>query len=58
MQILGKVLLLIVLACYVSIINAKSKTVKDTVVDGATHLKDNVVDGVKTGAKLATDAGK
>jgi hypothetical protein len=55
MQILGKVLLLIVLACYVS---AKSKTVKDTVVDGATHLKDNVVDGVKTGAKLATDAGE
>ena len=40
----------------------KQKNVKDTVVEQATHVKDNVVntvsDGVKTGAKVASDAAK
>ena len=69
MQVLGKFLLLSFLACYLLLTDAKSKTVKDTVVDGATHLKedvvegathikDSVVDGVKIGAKVAADAAK
>jgi len=58
MQVLGKILLLIVVACYVTTIYAESKTVKDTVVDGATHIKDTVSDGVETGAKVTTDAVK
>ena len=69
MQAFRNVLLFVVIACYVSNTEAKSKTVKDTVVDGATHLKDNVVegaahikdtvsDGVAAGAKVATDAAK
>lgn len=66
---LGKILFFIVLLCYVSISDAKSKTVQENIVDGATHVKDNVVkeavevkeklsDGVKTGAKVAADAAK
>ncbi len=69
MQVLGNILLLIFVSCYVLTINAESKTVKDTVVEGATHIKDTVVegatnikdtvaDGVKTGAKVAADAAK
>jgi hypothetical protein len=62
MQFLGKLSLLIVIVCYVSTTYGKQKTVTDTVVEGATHIKDNVVDavsdGVKTGAKLASDGVK
>ena len=58
MQLLGNLSLLIVIVCYVSTINAKSKTVKDTVIDGATNIKDTVSDGVATGAKVAADAAK
>ncbi len=54
MQVLGKILLLIVVACYVTTIYAES----NTVVDGATHIKDTVSDGVETGAKVTTDAVK
>jgi len=62
MQMLGNLSLLIVIVCYVSTTYGKHKTVTDTVVEGATHIKDNVVDtvsdGVKTGAKIATDGVK
>ncbi len=58
MQVLGKILLLIVVACYVTTIYAKTQTVKDTVVEGATNIKDTVSDGAKTGAKIAADAAK
>jgi hypothetical protein len=58
MQTLGNILLLIFVGCYVSTICAKSNTVADTVIDGATHIKDTVSDGVKTGAKVAADVAK
>ena len=63
MQILGKILFFLVLLCYIATSDAKSKTVQEAVVDGATHLKDNVVketlsNGVKTAAKVAADAAK
>ena len=69
MQFLRSIFLLIIIACYVSNTAAKSKTVKDQVVDSATHLKDNVVEGashikdtvsenVAAGAKVAVDAAK
>lgn len=69
MQTLGKLLFVLVLLCYIATSDAKSKTVQENIVDGATHLKDNVVkeaaevketlsDGVKTGAKVAADAAK
>jgi hypothetical protein len=65
MQILGKLLLSIVIVCYISTAYGKQKTVTDTVVEGATHLKDNVVEGathlkdnVVDGAKVAADAAK
>jgi hypothetical protein len=54
MQNLGKVLLLLLLACYLSTIDAKTQTVKDTVVEGATNIKDTVSDG----AQVVTDAAK
>lgn len=58
MQILGKILFVIFISCFILTINAKSKTVTDTVVEGATNIKDTVADGVKTGAKVAADAAK
>jgi hypothetical protein len=62
MQILGKLLLLIVVVCYVSTAYGKQNTVKDSVVKQATQIKDDVVDtvsdGVKTGAKVISDAAK
>lgn len=69
MQIVGRRFFVLVLLCYISTSAAKSKTVQETIVDGATHLKDNVVkeaadiketvsDGVKIGAKVAADAAK
>lgn len=58
MHSLGKILLVIFISCYVLTINAKSKTLQDSVVEGATNIKDTVADGVKTGAKVATDAAK
>jgi len=62
MQILGKLLLLIVVVCYISTAYGKPKNVQNTVVEQATKIKDNVVktvsDGAKTGAKVAGDAAK
>ena len=58
MQLFRSILLLIVIACYVSNTAAKSKTVKDQVVDGAAHLKDNVVEGAKVAADAAKTASK
>jgi hypothetical protein len=73
MQILGKLLLLIFVGCYISTAYGKQKTVKDNVVEQATHIKDTVVeqathfkdnvvdtvsDGVTTGAKFAAEGVK
>ena len=69
MQILGKLLLLFAIVCYISTAYGKEKTVKDTVVEQATQIKDNVVDkvsdgvkiaaeGVRAGSKVASDAAK
>jgi len=68
MHILGKLLLLIVIVCSISTAYSK-QNVKQTVVEQATQIKDNVVDkvsdgvkvaadGMKTGAKRASDAAK
>lgn len=73
MRISDKLLLLFITVYYVSTVCGKEKTVKetvvnkaakikDTVVDGATNIKDTVTDkvsgGVKSGAKVASDAAK
>jgi hypothetical protein len=57
MQTLGNILLLIVVVCYVSTIFAKSKTVKDSVIDGATNIKHTVSEGAKVAADAAKNAG-
>jgi hypothetical protein len=67
MQAIGKLFFVFILvACYVSTIDAKSNTEKDTVVDdlkenlveGATNIKDTVSNGVKIGAKMVVEAAK
>lgn len=62
MKTLDKILLILVVVCYISTAYGKQKDVKETVVEQAKQIKDNVVDavndGVKTGAKVAGDAAK
>jgi hypothetical protein len=58
MQIFGKILLLIVAVCYISTVYGKEKNVRDTVVDTVSDGVKKATDGVKVGAKVATDAAK
>jgi hypothetical protein len=58
MQILGKVSLLFVVVCYISTAYGKEKTVRDTVVDTVSDGVKTAKDGVKVGAKHASDAAK
>jgi len=54
MQTFNKILLFIVVICYISTAFGKQKTVKDTVSEGV----KKATDGVKVGAKVASDAAK
>lgn len=62
MQLSQKIFFTLAIICLISTAYGKQKTAKDKVVEGATHIKDTVADkvtdGVKTGAKLATDGAK
>ena len=58
MQFSHKLFLTFVLICFVSTTYGKQKSVQDQVVEKATHIKDTVADGVKTGSKLASDGAK
>ena len=62
MQTQGRLVFVLAIVCLVSTTYGKEKPVKDSILEGAAHVKDAVVDtvsdGVKTGAKLASDGIK
>lgn len=55
---LRQIFFVLVVVCCLTTSSAKTKTVKDSVVDGATQIKDTVADGVKVAADAAKNAGQ